>query len=308
MTKDIKWLKDEVYKLFPSHDEMCNYPDDITVLRTQMLHSVIDLIDQLDEPETVEQTARLLENVLKENKRLGKLLEKKHQEWFNLMDEINNQEVLSDKWIDEHITDGHNVNLGDKVVYADELDGVLVPKQEYFLDTLEDGVYAVKDGRIERGNIATEYTNKETEVLSQKWIDDNSVYASSDGITEEYVHVDDLKELLVPKQEELEVKIQELIETYKQEDGQYSNPENYWIDGFISNLEHLLEIKKYVVVDSKGSYILAKVKSEIMTMGEILEFYGHESVDIDYNLTEQEIKDYDSRYMTFAKPVEELEE
>ena len=41
----------------------------------------------------------------------------------------------------------------------------------------------------------------EPEVLTLEWIDDNSVYASSDGITEEYVHVDDLQNLLVPKQE-----------------------------------------------------------------------------------------------------------
>ena len=41
----------------------------------------------------------------------------------------------------------------------------------------------------------------EPEVLSQGWIDENSSYASFDGATEEYVHVDDLKELLVPKQE-----------------------------------------------------------------------------------------------------------
>lgn len=41
----------------------------------------------------------------------------------------------------------------------------------------------------------------ESEVLSDEWIDDNSVYASSDGVTDEYVHVDDLQSLLVPKQE-----------------------------------------------------------------------------------------------------------
>lgn len=119
---------------------------------------------------------------------------------------------------------------------------------------------------------------------------------------------DRLQNLLVPKQVELESKIKVLIEAYKKEDGAYSNPENAWIDGFITDLEYLLEEEqKYYVKDSKGSYILAKIKGEIMTMGEILEFYGHESVDIDYNLTEQEIKDYDPRYMVFAKPVEELE-
>ena len=140
----------------------------------------------------------------------------------------------------------------------------------------------------------------------QEWIDEHEIhYNHWVGA----VPVTELQNLLVPKQEELESKIKVLIEAYKQEDGQYSNPENYWIDDFISNLEHLLEEeKRYVVVDNKGSYILAKIKGEIMTMGEILEFYGHESVDIDYNLTEQEIEDYDPRYTSFAKSVEELEE
>ena len=46
------------------------------------------------------------------------------------IEQLDEPEALSKEWIDKHITDGHNVNLGDKVVYADELDGVLVPKQE----------------------------------------------------------------------------------------------------------------------------------------------------------------------------------
>ncbi|WP_373752431.1 hypothetical protein [Jeotgalibaca porci] len=49
---------------------------------------------------------------------------------LNSIDELDSPEVLSKEWIDRHITDGHNVNLGDKVIYADDLDGVLVPNQE----------------------------------------------------------------------------------------------------------------------------------------------------------------------------------
>ena len=44
----------------------------------------------------------------------------------------------------------------------------------------------------------------EPEVLSQEWVDNNSVYASHDGVTEEYVHVDDLQSLLVPTISEIE--------------------------------------------------------------------------------------------------------
>ncbi len=62
-----------------------------------------------------------------------------------------------------------------------------------------------------------------------------------------------------PKQEELEVKIQELIEAYKQEDGQYSNPENYWIDEFISNLESLLEKEPMWVVRYEDGYFSEEI-------------------------------------------------
>lgn len=41
----------------------------------------------------------------------------------------------------------------------------------------------------------------EPEVLSQEWVDNNSVNASHDGMTEEYIHVVDLKNLIVPKQD-----------------------------------------------------------------------------------------------------------
>lgn len=49
---------------------------------------------------------------------------------YDLIDQLDGTEVLSKEWINKHITDGHNVTLGEKVVYADELDGVLVPNQE----------------------------------------------------------------------------------------------------------------------------------------------------------------------------------
>lgn len=62
-------------------------------------------IDQLEEPETIEQTTRLLESVLKENKRLGELLEEKHEEWLELMDKINNQETLKKPTIPEFVAE-----------------------------------------------------------------------------------------------------------------------------------------------------------------------------------------------------------
>ena len=70
------------------------------------------------------------------------------------------------------------------------------------------------------------------------------------------------------------------------------------------------EEQKYHVIDRHKVYLLVKEeeRNKVETVAKIVEFYGHEHVELNYQLTEQEIKDYDPRYWAFAKPVEELEE
>ena len=174
----------------------------------------------------------------------------------------------------------------------------------------------------------------EPEVLSQEWVDDNSVYASSDGITEEYVHVDDLQNLLVPKQElpvipkfvaELLRKNKKdnfkLIDTYGialergswvdrklvdwlQED--WTREDIFaraWLDGFTVEEEQ----KYYVSARDEeygGFWFLSKNNNGDISIG-----VSRDCSEVDWDrskLTEQEIKDYDSRYWAFAVPVEEL--
>ena len=79
----------------------------------------------------------------------------------------------------------------------------------------------------------------EPEVLSQKWIEKHTW--NNHYIGKPFVYVEDLQNLIVPKQEELESKIKVLIEAYKQEEDAYSNPENGWISGFIEDLKNLVE-------------------------------------------------------------------
>ena len=69
--------------------------------------------------------------------------------------------------------------------------------------------------------------------------------------------------------------------------------------------------QKYYIRDQHGVYLLAKNHREqgkVQTVAEIVEYYGVEEVELDYELTEQEIKDYDERFWPFAVKVEELEE
>ena len=98
----------------------------------------------------------------------------------------------------------------------------------------------------------------EPEVLSQEWIRNNQ---ERKGV-HFFVNVTKLQNLLVPKQEELETKIHELIESYKQEEDAYSNLENGWISGFIEDLKNLVAeeplyhalIKGHELVDFKDAW------------------------------------------------------
>lgn len=97
------------------------------------------------------------------------------------------------------------------------------------------------------------------EVLSKEWIDKNVVHVRGLG---DIVKAEIVENLIVPKQEEIEVKIQELIESYERQYGAHGDLENVWIDGFIKDLERLVEkeplyhalIKGHELVDSFNIY------------------------------------------------------
>lgn len=141
----------------------------------------------------------------------------------------------------------------------------------------------------------------EPEVLSQEWIDENKFEVNG---WNEAVHVEDLQNLIVPKQEELETKIQELIESYKQEEDAYSNPENGWISGFIEDLKNLVEKEqKYYILGKYDTPILFRdYRNRITETSNLNDIYPKANSE-DFEFTEQEIKDYDPRYWAFAVPV-----
>ena len=157
----------------------------------------------------------------------------------------------------------------------------------------------------------------EPEVLSQEWISENVEYAYFDMLdgsgrlssATAIIKPKKLQNLLVPKKEELEVKIQELIEDYKQEEDAYSNPENGWIGGFIEDLKNLLEEEqKYYVVDNEYIPLLQKGHGYVNRTSTGLSIFEKGRDNDQFALTEQEIKDYDERYWPFAVKVEEMEE
>lgn len=54
MKKDKEWLKKELMNLYPSHNEIYEHPDYITVEKVDLINNFIDLINQLDEPKGIE--------------------------------------------------------------------------------------------------------------------------------------------------------------------------------------------------------------------------------------------------------------
>ena len=228
MKKDKEWAFIELGKLFPSHAEMHDFPDDTTVMKCELLNKVYDILKQLDQKET----------------------------------------------------------------------------------------------------------------LSQAWIESNSIYASSDGVTEEYVHVDDLQTLIVPKQE-LPV-IPEFVANWIEalRDTIYPHPLSAVYDGaYNENMKEWLfkgakrtqrvnqdkltrawlygftiekEQKYYVVNNDQGIMLIRRADvGDEEPITEAMTFFRFEDMSEvekkSHRFTEKEIKDYDERYFAFAKPVEEVE-
>ena len=123
-----------------------------------------------------------------------------------------------------------------------------------------------------------EWFETHTEVLSQEWIDDHKVARINNlrkMTTDDVVSVKDLENLLVPKQEE------------------------------ITEVENE---QKYYVINKEKELILGWSQSAYMTPCiEGYEYTKHNGRENLFQLTEQEIKDYDERYWPFAVKVEEAE-
>lgn len=172
----------------------------------------------------------------------------------------------------------------------------------------------------------------EPEVLSQEWIDNNSINASSDGVTEEYVHVDDLENLIIPKQElpvipqfvadYLEKAKEEidLLRVFEIANGldeldmwrkEYNWIRLYHLDfakAWLSGYEVEEEQKYNVKIEGKSlsgavGIFLYKQGNEVLAGNNLKAYYPEKD---EFRLTEEEIKDYDERYWAFRKPVDEV--
>ena len=174
------------------------------------------------------------------------------------------------------------------------------------------------------------------EALSEEWIERNTSPVDDEGRL--YVWKSDLQNAIVPKQElpvvptwfdewwkyatkgggnlfhNIERFYDELFSSGTRETYDYiSSPDNKkkLLNIIINELDYVVEEEqRYHVIDRHKVYLLAKEeeRNKVETVAKLVEFYGHEHVELNYQLTEREIKDYDERYFVFAVKVKELEE
>lgn len=168
----------------------------------------------------------------------------------------------------------------------------------------------------------------EPEVLSQKWIDEHIDYADVGGDTSVYTCIS-LKSLLVPKRELPVVPkhVGDWITKYREKYDLYpalrllENNTLVWgsiyewyrmnthkfVNAYLTGEYEVEEVPKYNVQLKARSSIgmvgvfLYKQGDEVLA-GDNLKAYFPEKDE--YRLTEQEIKDFDEKFWSFAKPVE----
>ena len=128
MKKDKEWLKEEVFELYVS-------PDYETVAKTETISKVLELINQLDEPEV-----KQLDKKIKELESYNDELIRDNNQ---LRITLDNQEVLSQEWIENHSASADTISYYSKdnvpVVTAFNLKGLLMPKQEEIDRAHKDG-------------------------------------------------------------------------------------------------------------------------------------------------------------------------
>ena len=224
---------------------------------------------------------------------------------LSILDQLDEPEVLSEVWIDEHTFGDWN-----EYVFTEDLQNLLVP------------------------TLSETETVEITEEQVMEWLDNNDFYchATAETVLANAVDKGELgyygTKYSVVEKPTIPRFIAEAIEEDKEagcdvydsiyliietngggvpaiSDWLAVNINKYaraWLNGYEVEKEQL-----FYVVGKDNTAILSKgIEGNPYPREGVFSdyFVGHE----DYMLTEQEIKDYDPRYMTFAKPIEEFEE
>ena len=282
MKKDIEWLREEVWKQDTVMDKGYIYTDDL-----------MSIINEVDEPE-VKQLERKIEELESYN---DELIRDNNQ----FRNELDNQEVLSEEWIEEH----SNGPSRSQYVWVDDLKGLLAPKQGITEEQAWSKIaeyYPADQVGLKNAFEHFYYGGFMTDVVAKKptipefvaeFLDGKEEYTLYELFDNDFIYDnhDELARWLYDNDEDTN-KERELSLVLAQRYG-------YEVE---------VEQKYYVMNNDNRMMLVRMMDGKTITESDpfmLEDMYEGEKES--HRLTEQEIKDYDPRYWAFAKPVEELE-
>ena len=213
--------------------------------------------------------------------------------------ELDNQEVLSEEWIDEHAW--NNDHIWRPFVFVDDLKEVLVPKQEEITEE------QVSEYLRERSMTAVDSTLVHRENLDSKIVTEipsipEFVAEFLDGKEDYMLHELFDDEWLYSKHDQIAKWL------YDNDEETNRERELSLVLAHIYGYEVETEQRYYVVNNDQRMMLVRMMDGKTITEADPFKLEDmYEAEKKAHRLTEKEIKDYDPRYWAFRKLVEELE-
>lgn len=228
------------------------------------------------------------------------------KDWLNQLDE---PEVLSSDWISKNVEyayfdmlDGSGrLSSATAIIKPEKLQNLLVPKQG-----------KVEEGRVRLivgfdGGTESYYATDIGDALDFLTDYDARFTVSKEPVIPQFVAewISERNEIfdLYPALKRLEnspLSWEDVYEWYRK------NTRNF-VDAYLTGKYTVEEEQRYYVLTSSNKILLTKDDGEVRETYQVYSWIKKRDKER-YQLTEQEIKDYDERYMSFAVKVEELEE
>lgn len=227
---------------------------------------------------------------------------------LNLINQLE-VETLSQDWLEEHTEGGWG-----EYVRIEDLEKLLVPKQTDADQAYKDGYEKGKEHGYKNGYSVgfSDSTHDSNEPLGNPQQLKSTASEMERVRIPQFVadYIDDRKEINFPFYQAIRI----VRRNSKFEDSELrnwlwtnTNQETFaraWLDGFTVEEEQ----KYYVMNNNNRMMLCRKMDGKTITEADPFKLEAmYEGEKESHRLTEQEIKDYDPRYMAFAKPVEEVD-
>ena len=281
--KNIKWLQREIHKELEAWHGVEGGIDG------DGINEIMLLISQFEESKV-----KQLERKIKELESYNDELIRDNNQFRN---ELDNQEVLSEKWLDEH----SNGSSRSQYVWVDDLKEILVPKQEITEEQVteylrERSMTAVDSALMHRENLDNKIVIEKPTIpeFVADFLDGKEEYALYELFDSDFIYDnhDKLAKWLYDNDEKTNMERELSL-----------------VLAHIYSYEVETEQRFYVMNNDDRMMLVRMMDGKTITEADPFKLEDmYEGEKKAHRLTEQEIKDYDPRYWAFRKPVEELEE